>query len=164
MAREGHHGICWRDVRCHRREGELDPNERPEHMMTIIMQLHLVVVVSNYYLHISHLSRDLPSRQPKDGALQRIYLLPNLALSTPRADSRVESTALVYAPIALSSLSEREVQGLNAREAWIRTNTSHPTRQHRHTHSRGHRHSNGRIVLPTHPDEGLLPVYEKYKD
>jgi len=132
--------------------------------VVIVVRLHLVIVVSNYYLHMSHLSRDFPSRQPKDGALQRIYLLPNLAPLKPRADSRVESTALVYAPVALSSLSEREVQGLNAREAWIHTNTRHPTRQHRHTHSRGHRHSNGRIVLPTHPDEGLLPVHEKYKD
>ena len=79
-------------------------------------------------------------------------------------DSHVESTALVYAPVPLGSLSEREVQGLNAREAWIHTNTPHPTRQHRHSHSRGHRHSNGRIMLPTQPDEGLLRVHEKYKD
>ena len=78
-------------------------------------------------------------------------------------DSHVESTALVYAPVPLGSLSEREVQGLNAREAWIHTNTPHP-RQHRHSHSRGHRHSNGRIMLPTQPDEGLLRVHEKYKD
>ncbi|KAN0132646.1 hypothetical protein V8E53_009662 [Lactarius tabidus] len=130
--------------------------------VVIVVRLHLVIVVSNYYLHISHLSRNLPPRQPKDGVLQRIYLLPNLASSTPRTDSRVESTALVYAPVPLGSLSEREVQGLNAREAWIHTNSSHPTRQHRH--SRGHRHSNGRIMLPTQPDEGLLRVHEKYKD
>jgi len=132
--------------------------------VVIVVRLHLLIVVSNYYMRISHLSRDLPSRQLKDGPLQRIYLLPNLTRSTPRADSRVESTALVYAPVALSSLSEREVQGLNAREAWIHTNTPHPTRQHRHSHSRGHRHSNGQIVLPTQPDEGLLCVHEKYKD
>jgi len=130
--------------------------------VVIIVRLHLLIVVSNYYSHISHFSRDLPSRQPKDGALQRIYLLPNLTSSTPSADSRIESTALVYAPVALGSLSEREVQGLNAQEAWIHTNTPHPTRQHRH--SRGHRHSNGGIVLPTEPDEGLLRVQEKYKD
>jgi hypothetical protein len=133
------------------------------HLMTNISQLHLLIVVSNYYLHISHFSTDLPSRQPKD-VFQRIYLLPNPTPSTPSADSHVESTALVYAPVALGSLSEREVQGLNAREAWIHTNTPHPTRQHRHSHYRGHRHINGRIVLPTEPDEGLLCVQEKYKD
>lgn len=132
--------------------------------IVIIVRLHLVIVVSNYYLHISRLSRDVPSRQPKDGAFQRVYLLSNLAPSTPSADPRVESTALVYAPVALGSLSEREVQGLNAREAWIHTNTPHPTRQHRRSHSRGHRHSNGRIVLSTQPDEGLLRAHEKYKD
>jgi hypothetical protein len=129
--------------------------------VVIIVRLHLLIVVSNYYLHISRISTDLPLRQSKDGAFQRIYLLPN---STPSADSHVESTALVYAPVALGSLSEREVQGLNAREAWIHTNTPHPTRQHRRSHSRGHRHSNGRIVLPTEPDEGLIRVHEKYKD
>jgi hypothetical protein len=131
--------------------------------VVIIVRLHLLIVVSNYYLHISHFSTDLPSRQPKD-VFQRIYLLPNPTPSTPSADSHVESTALVYAPVALGSLSEREVQGLNAREAWIHTNTPHPTRQHRHSHYRGHRHINGRIVLPTEPDEGLLCVQEKYKD
>lgn len=128
------------------------------------LQLHVLIVVSNYYLHISRFSKDLPSRQSKDGAFRRIYLLPNHTSHSPSADSHVESTALVYAPVALDSLSERDVQGLNAREAWIHTNASHPTRQHRRSHSRGHRHSNGRIVLPTEPDEGLLRVHEKYKD
>jgi len=132
--------------------------------VAIIVRLHLLVVVSNYYLHISRFPTELSSRQAKDGTFQRIYLLPNLTPHIPSADSRVESTALVYAPVALGSLSEREVQGLNAREAWVHTNIPHPTRQHRHSHSRGHRHSNGRIVLPTEPDEGLLHVHEKYKD
>src|SRR6266404_3925466 len=114
-------------------------------------------MVSNYYLHVSRLSRDPPLRQPKDGAFQRIYLLPNLPPSTPHPDTRVESTALVYAPVALGSLSEHEVKGLNAREAWIQTKAPQPTRQHRHSHSRGHRQ--GRIVLPTQPDEGLPGVH-----
>jgi hypothetical protein len=115
------------------------------------------------------MSRDYPPRSPKDGALQRIYLLPNPATSATRTDPRlgdrrIESTALVYAPVAIGDLSEREVQGLNAREAWVHTNPPHSPRQHRHSHSRGHRHSSGRIVLPIQPEEGLLRGHEKYKD
>ncbi|KAI0005056.1 hypothetical protein BJV74DRAFT_762769 [Russula compacta] len=133
----------------------------------IVVRLHLVIVVSNYYRQLSRISRELPSRLLKDGSLQRIYLLPNPTTSAPRADpldARIEATALVYAPVALGDLSEREVQGLNAREAWVHTNPPHPPRQHRHSHSRGHRHSSGRVVLPTQPDEGLLRGHEKYKD
>jgi len=134
----------------------------------IILRLHLVVVVSNYYRHLSRISRDCPSRPHKDGALQRIYLLPTNPTSSasrvdPR-DSRLESTALVYAPVALGDLSESEVQGLNAREAWVHTSPPHSPRQHRHSHSRGHRHSSGRIALPIQTDEGLLRGHEKYKD
>jgi len=133
----------------------------------IVIRLHLVIVVSNYYQQLSRISRDLPTRMHKDNALQRIYLLPTPANSAPRSDpfnTRPEPTTLVYAPIALGDLSEHDVKGLNVREAWVHTNPSHPPRQHRRSHSRGHRHSTGRIVLPIQPDEGLLRGHEKYKD
>ncbi|KAH9077131.1 hypothetical protein EDB83DRAFT_2311728 [Lactarius deliciosus] len=87
--------------------------ERAVMVFVGVMFVVIVVRCRIISLHISRLSRDLPSRQPKDGAFQRIYLLPNLTPSTPRADSHVDSTALVYAPVALGALSEREVQGLN---------------------------------------------------
>jgi hypothetical protein len=125
-------------------------------------------MVSNYYQQLSRISRDLPLRSHKDSNFQRIYLLPNPSASTPRADpldTRLESTTLVYAPVALGDLSEREVQGLNAREAWVHTNPApNAPRQHRHSHSRGQRHSSGRIALPIQPGEGLLRGHEKYKD
>jgi hypothetical protein len=126
-----------------------------------------VIVVANYYKQVSRISRDIPSRVHKDGALQRIYLLPTQSTSAQRTDSfdsRTEPTALVYAPIALGDLSEQEVQGLNVQEAWVHTHAAHSPRQHRHSHSRGHRHSTGRIALPIRPDEGLLRGHEKYKD
>jgi len=138
----------------------------------IVIRLHLVIVVSNYYRQLSRVSRETSSRLHKDGgALQRIYLLPNRGASAPRADPldtgvslSLKPTALVYAPVALGDLSEREVQGLNAQEAWVHTNPPHPSRQHRRSHSRGHRHSSGRIALPIQPGEGLLRGHEKYKD
>ncbi|KAF8505813.1 hypothetical protein F5888DRAFT_1651991 [Russula emetica] len=133
----------------------------------IVLRLHLVIVVANYYKQVSRISRDIPSRVHKDGALQRIYLLPTHSTSAQRTDSfdpRTEPTALVYAPIALGDLSEQEVQGLNVQEAWVHTHPAHPPRQHRRSHSRGHRHSTGRIALPIQPDEGLLRGQEKYKD
>ncbi|KAI0307125.1 hypothetical protein B0F90DRAFT_1622582 [Multifurca ochricompacta] len=133
----------------------------------IVLRLHLVIVVSNYYLNASRLSRALPPRLQKDGGFQRIFLLPNLTTSAPdagTADACLESTALIYAPVVLGDLSEREVQGLNPREAWVQTNAPHPPRQHRHSHSRGHRHSIGRVVLPMQADEGLFRTHEKYKD
>ncbi|KAI0268216.1 hypothetical protein BC834DRAFT_821407 [Gloeopeniophorella convolvens] len=135
----------------------------------IVIRLHLVIAVSSYYSQLSRFSRDLPLRMPKDGSLQRIYLLPSPTASSPSSpiDAQLESTALVYAPVSLGNLSEREVRGLNAREAWIQPDVSHSPRQHRHSHSRGHRHSVGRIVLPIRPEEGLLNHgrgQEKYKD
>jgi len=132
----------------------------------IVVRLHFLIVVSNYYLQVSRISRDLPSRPHKDGSFQRIYLLPN-RITAARADpldARLESTTLVYAPVALGDLSEHEVKGLNAREAWVHTNGPNPPRQHRRSHSRGHRHSAGRIALPIQAGEGLLRGHEKYKD
>jgi len=129
----------------------------------IVLRLHLVIVVANYYKQVSRISRDSPSRSHKDGALQRIYLLPTHAHRTDPLESRTEPTALVYAPIPLGDLSEQEVQGLDVQEAWVHTH-SHPPRQHRREHPRGHRHSSGRIALPIQPDEGLLGGHEKYKD
>jgi len=130
----------------------------------IVLRLHLVIVVANYYKQVSRLSRDITSRVHKDGTLHRIYLLPTHSTSAQPADARAEPTALVYAPIALGDLSEQEVQGLNVQEAWVRTHPSNAPRQHRRSHSRGHRHSTGRIALPIQPDEGLLRGHEKYKD
>ncbi len=125
-----------------------------------------MIVVANYYKQVSRISRDIPSRLHKDGALQRIYILPTHSTSAQRTDSldsRTEPTPLVYAPIALGDLSDQEVQGLNVQEAWVHTH-SHSPRQHRHSHSRGHRYSTGRITLPVQPDEGLFRGHEKYKD
>ena len=121
-------------------------------------------MVSNYHLQVSRISRDLPQRPHKDGTFQRIYLLPNPTIAARVDDARLESTALVYAPVALGDLSEREVKGLNAREAWVHTNAPNLPRQHRRSHSRGHRHSAGRIALPVQAGEGLLRGHEKYKD
>jgi len=135
--------------------------------IVIILRLHLVIVVANYYKQLSRNSRDIPSRLRKDTTLQRIYLLPSTSPSqADPLDTHLESTALVYAPVALGDLSEREVQVLNAREAWVRTNPPHHLpRQHRHSHSRGHRHSSGRIVLPIQPGEALFHGHhEKHKD
>ena len=126
-----------------------------------------MIVVANYYKQVSRISRDITSRVHKDGTLHRIYLLPSHSTSAQRtdsADARTEPTALVYAPIALSDLSEQEVQGLNVQEAWVRSHPANPPRQHRRSHSRGHRHSTGRIALPIQSDEGLLRENEKYKD
>jgi len=143
-----------------------EPNKSPFFLTRVNSQLHLVVVVTNYYKQLFRNSRDLPSRLRKDTTLQRIYLLPPTSSSqADRLDPHLESAALVYAPVALGDLSEREVQGLNAREAWVHTKSSHyPPRQHRHSHARGHRHSSGRIVLPVQPGEPLIHGHEKYKD
>ncbi|KAI9513354.1 hypothetical protein F5148DRAFT_295130 [Russula earlei] len=133
----------------------------------IILRLNLVFVVSNYYRQLSRNSRDFPSRSRKDTTLHRIYLLPTPTASSSHDDALdggLESTALVYAPVAIGDLSEREVQGLNAREAWVHTDLPHPPRQHRRSHSRGRRQSTGRIVLPIQPNEGLLHEHEKYRD
>jgi len=134
----------------------------------IVVRLHLLIVVSNYHQQLARISRDLPpSKLHKDSSLQRIYLLPSPTASAPCADPhdrRHEPTALVYAPVALGDLSESEVQELNAREAWVHTNAPHSPRQHRHSHSRGHRHSLGRISLPIQSEEGLSRGHEKYKD
>jgi len=177
VVREGRLGFRRRHVRRHRRAGKRaislqGPSAEPHHVVgsgpRIVSQLHLLIVVSNYHQQLAHISRDYPpSKLHKDSPLQRIYLLPNPAASASRADPRDrrhETTALVYAPVALGDLSESEVQGLNAREAWVHTNPPHPPRQHRHSHSRGHRHSLGRIALPIQPEEGLLRGHEKYKD
>ena len=175
MVREGRRGLHWHYVHHHHPTGKqpffasgASTDPPAAFGIWLGMQLHLVVVVSNYYKQLSRISRDCPSRPHKDGALQRIYLLPtNPTASASRVDprdSRLESTALVYAPVALGDLSESEVQGLNAREAWVHTNPPHSPRQHRRTHSRGHRHSSGRIALPIQVDEELIGGHEKYKD
>jgi hypothetical protein len=173
MVREGRLGFRWRHVRRHRRAGKRaislqGPRTDSGSCPRIVSQLHLLVVVSNYYQQLARISRDYPpSKLHKESSLQRIYLLPNPAASASRSDPRdrrLETTALVYAPVALGDLSESEVQGLNAREAWVHTNPPHSPRQHRHSHSRGHRHSSGWIALPIQPEEGLLRGHEKYKD
>lgn len=171
MVREGRRSFRWRHVRHHRRAGKRVISLQGRVLNRFLAQLHLLVVVSHYYQQLARISRDYPtspSKLHKDSSLQRIYLLPNpTASASPRADPRDrqhETTALVYAPVALGDLSESEVQGLNAREAWVHTTPPHPPRQHRHSHSRGHRHSTGRIALPIQPEEGLLRGHEKYKD
>jgi hypothetical protein len=140
----------------------------PLSRIVLHLQLHLLIVVSNYHQQLARISRDFPpSKLHKDSSLQRIYLLPNPTTSAPRADPRDrrhEATALVYVPVALGDLSESEVQELNAREAWVHTTPPHSPRQHRHSHSHGRRHSSGRIALPIQPEEGLLRGHEKYKD
>ena len=80
--------------------------------------------------------------------MQRIYILPGM-VEEGANEGAAGLPAVVYAPIPLSRLSERDVRHLTPREAWI---ASSPARTHTQ-----HAHSHGRIGLPISPDEGLLP-------
>ena len=103
-----------------------------------------------------------------------------------------KGTILVYAPVSIDSLSEAEARELAATEAWVTRSRSlsgttmqglshSRTRRHSYSqmhgrrsssnsrrHGLGHSHSlshgHGRISLPIHPDEGLLPSYSVNPD
>ncbi|KAA1466473.1 hypothetical protein DENSPDRAFT_831309 [Dentipellis sp. KUC8613] len=145
-------------------------------LIVIVIRLHFMIALSSYYRQL--LSRQhggiplfVSSRNHKDPSLQRIYLLPSPASPTSHMgfSSRDDLDSVVYAPVPLRDLSERDARELNAREAWIHSDNRQPPRQHRHSHSHSHprshrHHGSGRIGLPIRPDEGLLPGHEKFKD
>jgi len=108
------------------------------------------------------------------------------ASSSAARDPAVAGAMLVYAPVPLDSLTEEEARDLATGEAWVACpnarvpshsrrhshshNHAHTTshgRLHRHAHARSRSHSlsqslqygTGRISLPIHPGEGLLPSY-----
>ncbi|ETW84030.1 hypothetical protein HETIRDRAFT_472427 [Heterobasidion irregulare TC 32-1] len=143
--------------------------------MCVFLQIHLVIAVSKYYSQVSRLHSGLPvftsiGGYKDDSSMHRIYLLPSPTSPTASScppGSTPAPTAVVYAPVPLRDLSERDARELNAREAWIHAASHQPTRQHRRSHSRSHRHGSwsGRIGLASRPNEGLLPSGpEKCKD
>ena len=112
---------------------------------------------------------------------------PTASTSTAR-DPTVAGSVLVYAPVPLDSLTDEEARDLATNEAWVARPTAHAqTHSRRHSHSHNHAHAHGtshgrshrhghararshslsqslsygtgRISLPIHPDEGLLPSY-----
>ncbi|THH16932.1 hypothetical protein EW146_g3787 [Bondarzewia mesenterica] len=142
--------------------------------IVLVVRLHLLMAVSNYYTHISRHHSGLPMFTAgggyTDNNMQRIYLLPSptspsSSFSSGPMGAEQGETAVVYAPVPLKDLTERDARELNAREAWIHNGSQPPARhQHRHSHSRSHRHhGSGRIGLPIRPNEGLLG-HEKFKD
>lgn len=141
----------------------------------IVIRIHLVIAVSKYYSQVSRLHSGLPvftsiGGYKDDSSMHRIYLLPSPTSPTGSScppGSTPAPTAVVYAPVPLRDLSERDARELNAREAWIHAASHQPTRQHRRSHSRSHRHGSwsGRIGLASRPNEGLLSSGpEKCKD
>ncbi|KAI0315973.1 hypothetical protein OF83DRAFT_1129353 [Amylostereum chailletii] len=131
------------------------------------VRLHFVITISKIFAKMSQYPADMPSPSPrphKDSNLQRIYILPGPSGSPKMATggSAQALPSVVYAPIPLSQLSEREVRQLQAHEAWISAEAQAPLRHM--TPPRPHRHHNsGKIGLPIRPDEGLLPMHEKEK-
>lgn len=108
---------------------------------------------------------------------------PTASSSTAR-DPAVAGAVLVYAPVPLDSLTEEEARDLATSEAWVaQPNARVPSHSRRHSHSHNHAHTTshgrlhrharsrshslaqglqygtGRISLPIHPGEGLLPSY-----
>ncbi|KAI0068674.1 hypothetical protein BV25DRAFT_1833867 [Artomyces pyxidatus] len=135
-------------------------------VIIIAFRLHFAMAISNHYAQMSRFSSGLLpayTSRPHKETLQRIFLLPSPTSSTPGGSptsSQQNLIPVVYAPIPLSELSERDAKELNAREAWIHTADSEraSTRQHRHSQSRSHRHhGTGRIGLPIRADEGTHP-------
>lgn len=121
----------------------------------IVIRLHFLIAVSNYYSHLSrHARSGLPfTTSTSSHHLQRIYVLPRSSPSTPALED-----PLVYTPVPLSSLSPSLRS--SATEAWI----SRSEESHRHSH--GHRHhgsSTGGIRLPVTAEEGLLPDRSEIK-
>jgi len=139
-------------------------------LVVTVIRLHFVLSVSRYYAQLSRQHGGLPLftslRSHNENTLQRIYLLPSPTSPTSSSplSSQQDLNAVVYAPVPLKDLSEQDARDLNAREAWIHTESSSrpPTRQHRRSHSHSHRHhGSGRIGLPIRPNEGLLSSHEK---
>ncbi|TFY73859.1 hypothetical protein EWM64_g10153 [Hericium alpestre] len=138
--------------------------------IVIVIRLHFVLALSSYHRQLLRQSGRLPlfvnSRNHKD--MQRVYLLPSPTSATPPTgfSCQEELGGLVYAPVPLRDLTERDARELNAREAWVRAEGRPPHRHsHSHSHSHSHRHhGTGRIGLPIRPDEGLLAGHEKFKD
>ncbi|KAI0036031.1 hypothetical protein K488DRAFT_41958 [Vararia minispora EC-137] len=116
-----------------------------------LIRLHLVITVSKIFARMS-----THTHHRRASSMQRIYLLPSMpGASSPALRFDTEQgvagiPAVVYAPVPLSQLSERDVRELSAREAWI---SSGPMSPRSHVHPS----APGRIGLPIVPGEGLLP-------
>jgi len=138
--------------------------------VVIIVRVHFVISISNYYSHLSR-PRSSSSSSPSSStaaytalrpmnseSLHRIFLLPTPSTSSPSRSSNGTSEVYVYSPVPLSSLSEEQARDMQAAEAWI----SHTEPSTRSSHRPSHRHHHsGRVSLPVRSDEGLLPKYEK---
>ncbi|KAL0950106.1 hypothetical protein HGRIS_010106 [Hohenbuehelia grisea] len=146
------------------------------------------------------------TRSKSQDSIQRIYLLPRFnplaAPSTSRSavpealpasssgnassSSHSADNIIVYAPVALSSLTPLEAQSIKARatEAWVAAEP--PQERERESRGRGHKHrhshhqhkdqqgvhfaaglsqseASGQISLPIEADEPLLPGYDDVK-
>ena len=109
------------------------------------MQLYLVFTTSSVFARMSpHLHH---VRRPS--GMKRIYIMPGRPNSAVQHQHKSDEP-VVYMPIPLSELTERERQRVSAREAWIAT--SEPSTPRSRSNSRGP------IGLPIQPGEGLLPV------
>lgn len=103
-----------------------------------LIRLYVVITVSKI---ITRMTPHGHHRRSSSN-MKRIYLLPSLpGSSQPTAGKASEQ--VVYAPIPLSQLTDRDRSQLSAREVWVATDPSIPRPQ-------------GRITLPIQPGEGLL--------
>jgi len=132
--------------------------------IVIIIRVHFVISVSNYYSQLSRSRSSSTSttytalRPMSTDSLHRIYLLPTPAASASSRSADRAPEMYVYSPIPLSSLSEEQTREMHATEAWV----SHTEPSSRSSHRPAHRHHHsGRISLPVRSDEGLPPKYEK---
>ncbi|OCH90965.1 hypothetical protein OBBRIDRAFT_559164 [Obba rivulosa] len=127
-------------------------------LILIVFRLHLLIALSKYH---KHLTRDAalagrPSmnlRPIKTDSLQRIYLLPT-PTSPPSSSTQFsfgatgahpDSDVVVYAPVPVGGMTEKDARKMHATEAWISTRAegapAHKHSHHSHSHSHAHAHS-----------------------
>lgn len=141
-----------------------------------------------FLLPARSLSSGTTSKSTLDGSFSTSHVSAATTEHVAAAAKGSKGTVLVYAPVSLDSLSEEEARELASAEAWVTTprslsgatqghshsrtrrhsysqsqihgrRSSSDSRRHGTGHGHGHSHSHGRISLPIHPDEGLLPSY-----
>jgi len=119
----------------------------------IVIRLHIVIALSKYY---RYLTRDaftggrapMGMRPIKTDSMQRIYLLPTP--TSPPSSSRQfnfnvphaqpDAGVVVYAPVPVGGMSEKDARKMHATEAWI-SSRGEVTPAHKHSHSHSHAHS-----------------------
>ncbi|EMD40871.1 hypothetical protein CERSUDRAFT_111451 [Gelatoporia subvermispora B] len=121
-------------------------------LILIVLRLHVLITLSKYYKCITRdASVARPSiglRQIKTDSLQRIYLLPTPTSPSSSStrfgpgspNARPESAFVVYAPVPVGGMTEKDARKMHATEAWISTRVEGAP-AHKHSHSHSHSHS-----------------------